>query len=196
LPLDKVRRRLFARFVRLVQAPRILKYRILSDCRVAGKPLLLQPAQFAGRGEVIFAGKVTLGYFPSPFFFSGYSYLEARNRGATIRIGDGTHINNNFVAISEHRSITIGEKVLIGTFVEMYDSNFHGLEPERRNISSPEEASDVVVEDNVFIGSNVKILKGVTIGRGSVIAQGSIVTKSVPPGVVAGGNPARVLKQL
>ena len=137
-----------------------------------------------------------MGFFPSPYFFNGYTYIEARKKGALIKIGNGTCVNNNFVAISEHKSITIGENVLIGTFVEIYDSNFHGLEPERRNISSPEEASEVVVEANVFIGSNVRILKGVTIGRGSVIANGSIVTKSIPPGVVAGGNPAKVLKQL
>ena len=179
-----------------MQLPRILKYKLLSNCKVVGRPFLLQPAQLVGKGEIIFDGRVTIGFFPSPYFFNGYAYIDARKRGAIIKIGNGTCINNNFVAISEHKSIIIGKNVLIGTFVEIYDSNFHGLEPDRRNISSPDEASDVVVEDNVFIGSNVKVLKGVTIGLGSVIANGSIVTKSIPPGVVAGGNPAKILKQL
>ena len=137
-----------------------------------------------------------MGYFPSPYFFSGYAYIEARNDGSRIKIGNGTWVNNNFVAISNHKSITIGENVLIGTFVEIYDSNFHGIEPDRRGISCPEDAADVIVEDNVFIGSNVKILKGVTIGRDSVIANSSIVTNSIPPGVVAGGNPAKIIRQL
>jgi len=196
LLLNKIKSRLNFEFLHLLQLPRILKYKLLSNCKVAGRPHLLQPVQFVGKGKIIFDGNVTMGFFPSPYFFNGYTYIEARKKGALIKIGNGTCVNNNFVAISEHKSITIGENVLIGTFVEIYDSNFHGLEPERRNISSPEEASEVVVEANVFIGSNVRILKGVTIGRGSVIANGSIVTKSIPPGVVAGGNPAKVLKQL
>jgi maltose O-acetyltransferase len=52
------------------------------------------------------------------------------------------------------------------------------------------------VDDDVFIGSSVLILKGVKIGRGSVVASGSVVTRDIPPGVVAGGNPARVIKEL
>lgn len=196
MPWNKLRARLVARLVAAAQAPRILKYRLLSDCRMLGRPELLQPLQLTGRGEICFEGRVKIGVFPSPYFFNGYAYLEARNPGARISIGDGTWINNNFVAISEHKSITIGKNVLIGTFVEIFDSNFHGLEPERRRVSSPDEAAAVVVEDNVFIGSNVKILRGVTVGRDSVIANGSLVTRSLPPRVVAGGNPARVLKQL
>lgn len=182
--------------MRLMQLTRIFKYKLLSNCKVVGKPHLLQPAQLVGRGEIHFEGRVTIGVFPSPFFLNGYAYIEARNPGAKVIIGNGTWINNNFVAISEHKSITIGENVFIGTYVEIVDSNFHGLEPDRRHISCPEEASDVTIEDNVFIGSNVIILKGVTIGRDSVIANSSLVTKSIPPGVVAGGNPAKVLKQL
>jgi acetyltransferase-like isoleucine patch superfamily enzyme len=182
--------------MRIVQFPRILKYRILSDCKVVGRPYALQPVQLVGRGEIHFNGRVTIGFFPSPFFLNGYAYLEARKHSAKVIIGNGTWINNNFVAISEHKGITIGENVCIGTFVEIYDSNFHGLEPDRRSISSSQEASDVVIEDNVFIGSNVKILKGVTIGRNSVIANGSIVVKNIPPGVIAGGNPAKVLKHI
>jgi len=100
------------------------------------------------------------------------------------------------VAICEHKSITIGENVLIGPFVEIFDSNFHALEPDKRGSSPPEDADDVIIENNVFIGSNAKIRKGVTIGRDSIIASGSIVTKDVPAGVIAGGNPARILKSL
>lgn len=194
--LNKIKSRLFLGFLRLVQLPRILKYRLLSNCKVVGRPHLFQPMQLVGRGEIYFDGLVKIGVFPSPYFFNGYAYIEARNLGAKIKIGNGTWINNNFVAISEHKSITIGENVFIGTYVEIFDSNFHGLEPDRRRISSPDEATDVTIEDNVFIGSNVIILKGVTIGRDSVIANGSLVTKSIPSGVVAGGNPAKVLKQI
>lgn len=194
--LSRIRSRLFGKLLRLVQLPRILKYRILSNCKVIGRPYALQPIQLVGKGEIQFNGHVTIGWFPSPFFLNGYTYIEARHHNAKVSIGDGSILNNNFVAISDHKSIIIGEKVFIGPFVEIYDSNFHGLEPDRRSISCPEEAADVTIEDNVFIGSNVKILKGVIIGRDSVIANGSIVIKSIPSGVIAGGNPAKILRQL
>lgn len=194
--LSKIKSRLITNGIRLVQFPRIIFYKMLSNCKVIGKPNLIQPAQLVGKGEISFQGRVNIGVFPSPFFFNGYAYIEARNASAKVFIGDGTWMNNNFTAISEHKSITIGEKVFIGTYVEIYDSNFHGLEPDRRNVSSPDEAAAVVIEDNVFLGSNVKILKGVTIGRDSVIANGSLVTRSIPPGVIAGGNPAKVLRAL
>ena len=51
----------------------------------------------------------------------------------------------------------------------------------------------VIIEDWVYIGTGSQILPGVTIGEGSLVAAGSIVTKSVPPGMVVGGNPAKVL---
>jgi len=194
--LAKIKSCLLGSFLRLFQIPRILLFRILSNCKVFGRPYLMQPVQLIGKGEIHLDGRVTIGVFPSPYFLNGYGYIEARNPGARVTIGTGTWINNNFVAISEHTSITIGKNVIIGTSVEIYDSNFHGLEANRRHISCPEEAAEVFIEDNVFIGSNVTILKGVTIGQDSVIANGSLVTKSIPSGVVAGGSPATVLKQL
>ena len=51
----------------------------------------------------------------------------------------------------------------------------------------------VVIEDWAYIGANSQIMPGVTIGEGALVAAGSIVTKSVPPHVVVGGNPARYI---
>ena len=181
---------------RLLQLPRILFYRFISYGRVVGHPICNQPLQTAGRGVVEFLGKVNIGVFPSPFFFSSHSYLEARNSTARISVGHGTWINNGFSAIAEHCSIRIGERVLIGTNVEVFDSDFHGIRIADRGISKPEWAQSVVIEDDVFLGSNVRVLKGVTIGKGSLIANSSVVVKDIPPGVIAGGNPARVIKPI
>ncbi len=194
--LNKIKLRLFPQLLRLAQIPRILKYKLLSNCKVFGKPNLLQPAQFVGNGEIYFEGIVTIGVFPSPYYFCGYAYIEARNLGAKVSIGNGTYVNNNFVAISDHKGITIGQNVFIGTCVEIFDSSFHGLNPDHRRISCPEDSLEVTIKDNVFIGSNVTILKGVTIGHNSVIANGSLVTKSIPSGVIAGGIPAKILRTL
>jgi acetyltransferase-like isoleucine patch superfamily enzyme len=54
----------------------------------------------------------------------------------------------------------------------------------------------VRIEDGAFIGTNAIILKGVTVGAESVIAAGAVVAKSIPPGEIWGGNPARFIKKL
>ncbi|MEU2429707.1 acyltransferase [Streptomyces sp. NPDC007861] len=55
--------------------------------------------------------------------------------------------------------------------------------------------SDIVVEDDVFIGARVTILPGVTIGRGAAVGACSVVTKDVPPEAVVAGNPARKIRE-
>lgn len=51
----------------------------------------------------------------------------------------------------------------------------------------------VVIEDWAYIGAYSQIMPGVTIGRGAIVAAGSIVTKSVAPGTIVGGNPAKYI---
>lgn len=143
-----------------------------------------------------FGDGVNIGVFPSPFYLTSHAYLEARTTQASIEVGSGSYINNGFVAIAEHTLIRIGRNALIGTNVEIYDSDFHGLHRDRRTISDPSLAEPVIISDNVFLGSNVKVLKGVSIGAGSVVANGSIVASDIPADVVAGGIPARVLRSI
>lgn len=194
--IEKILRRLSNLLLRIAQWPRILFYRLISTNKIQGKPRRFQPLQCVGLGKVKVDNEVCIGVFPSPFFFSTYAYLEARNPSAMITIGRGTWLNNNFCAIAEHTFISIGNNCLIGANVEILDSDFHGMNLMDRDKSLSDWAKPVEIHDDVFIGSNVKILKGVTVGHGSVIANGSIVTTSVPAGMVVGGNPARVLKAL
>ena len=192
----RIRRKVVGLLIKLAQRPRIIWYSMLSSNAVEGAPKRYQPLQTVGRGRILFGTGVKIGVFPSPMFLSTYAYIEARNDTATISIGSGTWINNNFSAIAEHSSIVIGQDCFIGAGVEILDSDFHGLKVSERKISKFEWAKPVCVGDRVFIGSNVKIFKGVTVGDGSVIANGSLVTRDIPAGVVAGGSPAKVIREL
>ena len=180
----------------MFQYPRILKYKLLSSCEnVAGKPKFNQPTQLLGGGSIMFGRNVNLGVKPSPHLYSGYGYIDARKENSKIVISDDVWINNNFMIASEGEGIEIGEKTLIGLNVEIADSDFHDLHPQRRMSGVPKTAK-VIIGKNVFIGSNVKILKGVNIGDNTVIAHSSVVTKSIPKNVIAGGNPCKVIKNL
>lgn len=190
---NKLKRKLF---YYIFQFLRICKYKIISDCsKVSGKPYFNQPCLFSGLGTIEFSKNVNIGIYNSPFFFTGYCYFESRNKSSRIFIDSGTYLNNNCTIISEGEGIEIGSNTLIGFNVEITDSDFHDLTPNRRQTGIPKTAK-VIIGDNVFIGNNVKILKGTIIGNNTVIANSSIVTKSIPENVIAAGCPAKVIKEL
>ena len=66
---------------------------------------------------------------------------------------------------------------------------------EQRN-QGLEIAWPITVGNNVWIGGNVAVMPGVTIGDNTVIGGGSVVTKDIPSGVVAAGNPCRVIREI
>jgi maltose O-acetyltransferase len=147
-----------------------------------------------GTGYVSLGNDITIGYGLSPMLGDGMVRLKARGGEARILVGDGTAISNNTQVYAE-QSITIGARCLIGDGVLIFDSDFHDLSAEGRHHRPPATAA-VVLEDNVFVGSRAIILKGVTIGKDSVIGAGSVVVRSIPPGVIAAGNPAKVIRTL
>jgi acetyltransferase-like isoleucine patch superfamily enzyme len=180
----------------LTQRTRHWKYGVLSTCpRVSGSPLKLQPVLFVGPGEIVLGEGVQLGWKRSPLFYTGYCHLEVSTPGARIELGDRVEFNNNAFLKSEGAGIRVGADGLFGANVEIFDSNFHDLDPARRRGGTARMAP-VEIEENVFVGMGVKILKGVTIGADSVIGAGAVVTSSIPAGVIAGGNPARVIREL
>ena len=62
-------------------------------------------------------------------------------------------------------------------------------------VVEPPSAQPVIIEDDVVIGANAVVIEGVRVGKGSVVAAGAVVLEDVPPEVVVGGTPARVLKE-
>ena len=71
----------------------------------------------------------------------------------------------------------------------------HSLLPDER-MQGLVTSAPITLEEHVWLGANVTVLGGVTIGRGSMIAAGSVVIRDVPAGVVAGGNPCRVIRPI
>lgn len=119
--------------------------------------------------------------------------LFAKGNGK-IRIGKGTGISNSTLFACD--SITIGENVLLGNGVKIYDTDFHPLDFEERMTKSGGVVSPVTIKDGAFIGANTIVLKGVVIGEKSVVGAGSVVTKNIPDGEIWAGNPARFIRKI
>lgn len=121
--------------------------------------------------------------------------LSTRRAGAILTIGDDFGMTGGSI-IAETR-VSIGHRVTVGANTVVTDTDFHPLDPQIR-FSNPLDgaSSPVTIEDDVFIGMQTIILKGVTIGAGSVIGAASVVTRDIPPGVIAAGNPAKIVREL
>ncbi len=106
-----------------------------------------------------------------------------------ITFGKQVFINHSFTAMSIG-GIEIGDHVQIGPHVTIVTDN-HDLK--NRYVL---KCRRVVIGNNVWIGAGASIMPGVHIGDNAVIAGGAVVTKDVPADTVAGGNPARILRNL
>ena len=111
--------------------------------------------------------------------------------GSQITIGGFFYANYDCIFL-DVAPITIGRHVLLGPRVCLYTAG-HPTVPEVRD-TGLEFGSPITIGDSVWLGGNTVVCPGVRIGSGSVIAAGSVVTRDVPPGVIAGGNPCRVLR--
>ena len=109
------------------------------------------------------------------------------------RSGPGTFINSGAVILDVGR-VTIGADVQIGPNVQLLTPT-HPLDPELRR-SGAEAAEPITIGDNVWLGGGVIVCPGVTIGQDTVVGAGAVVTRDLPPGVLAVGNPARVIRSL
>ena len=109
--------------------------------------------------------------------------------GAVLEIGERTFINYG-VSIAATSSIRIGPRCLLGSYVNVLDSDWHGIGDRR----SRPPSRPVSIEENVWLGNRVIVLPGVTIGHDAVVGAGAVVTADIPPRSLAVGNPARVVK--
>lgn len=113
--------------------------------------------------------------------------------GQHTRIGARTFANWGLVSL-DVATVTIGDDVQIGPGVQLLTAT-HPLEPGPRR-DKWEAAAPIVIGDNVWLGGGVIVLPGVTIGADTVVGAGAVVVRDLPPGVLAVGNPARVVRSL
>lgn len=110
--------------------------------------------------------------------------------GTHIRLGEDVYLNTGCVLL-DVAPITIGDRVLLGPGVQLLAPG-HPLDAAAR-ASGVEWGRPIVIGDDVWIGGGAVVLGGVTIGAGTVVGAGAVVTRDLPAGVVAVGNPARVI---
>src|SRR4051795_3000957 len=119
-----------------------------------------------------------------PPFFCDY--------GGNIELGERVFFNFNCVVLDVCR-VRIGDYSLFGPAVQIY-TPMHPMDAELRR--RQEYGKPIEIGSDVWVGGGALILPGVHIGSGTVIGAGSVVTRDVPGGVFAAGNPCRVIREI
>ena len=119
--------------------------------------------------------------------------LRANWGGHHLHLGSDIYINANFTLVDDGH-IYVGNKVMVGPNVVITTAN-HPIDPDLR-ARGLQYNKDVWIGENAWIGAGAILLPGVHIGSNTVIGAGSVVTRDIPDGVVAVGNPCRVLREV
>ena len=119
--------------------------------------------------------------------------VSLRN-GERIKIGAYAHIGSHcsLWAGDSVGRITLGRHALLGPEVFITASNYE-TEPGTPVMDQPKRERDVVIGDDVWLGARVVVVPGVEIGDGCIVGASSVVTRSIPAGSIAVGNPARIV---
>lgn len=113
--------------------------------------------------------------------------------GTNIHLGENFYANHGLI-ILDGAPVTFGDNVYIAPHCVISTAG-HPIDAPRRN-EGLEYALPITVGDDVWLGMGVMVCPGVTIGSNVVIGAGSVVTRDIPSGVVAVGNPCRVLREI
>lgn len=114
--------------------------------------------------------------------------LSTFAKDAALTIGDKCGFSGTVIGCFSR--VTLGNNVRCGANTVISDGDWHAGDV---RVGNP---IPVDIGDNVWLGLNVLVLKGVSIGENTIIGAGSVVTGSIPPNVIAAGNPCRVIKEL
>lgn len=150
-----------------------------------GRPMLIGPLSIRiGEGSRI----------------SGQTTFTGRSQSSNPQLMIGSNCD-----IGWQTTIAVGTEVHIGDNVRIAGRAFlagypgHPVEARARAAGLPDlehQCGAIILEDDVWLATQVTVSAGVRIGRGTIVAAGSVVTKDLPPFVLAGGVPARVIRSL
>ena len=113
--------------------------------------------------------------------------------GFNISVGKNFYTNHN-CTILDGAKVEFGDNVFIAPNC-VFSTAGHAIDAEQRG-KGLEIALPIKVGNNVWFGANVSVLPGVTIGDNTIIGAGSVVNKDIPSGVIAMGNPCRVIREI
>jgi len=186
---DDVRRRMAAHELYTDGGPGLED---LAERRVRGKELAYdynatRPRETERRREILdeMLGSVGTGVWVEPPLHVAY--------GDNVVLGDEVYVNFGLTVVDDV-AVVVGDRVMIAPNVTISTTG-HPVHPEVRRDGS-QFSAPVHLGDDVWVGAGAVILPGVTVGAGSVVAAGAVVTGHVPPMVVVGGVPARVLREV
>jgi acetyltransferase-like isoleucine patch superfamily enzyme len=120
-----------------------------------------------------------------------YNFRDLPHAG--IRVGANSLIGE-YTVIRGQGGVEIGDRVYTSPLTQIIAVNHVFDDPTRSFVDQGITAEGIVIEDDVWLGSGAIVTDGVRIGRGAVVAAGAVVTTDVPPHMVVGGVPARVLR--
>ena len=113
--------------------------------------------------------------------------------GSNIRVGARSFVNYG-ATILDPAPVTIGAEVLIANDVQLLTAT-HPFEAGSRR-EGWELAHPIAIGDGAWLGGGVIVCPGVTIGENTVVGAGSVVTRDLPAGVLAVGNPSRIVREI
>lgn len=147
----------------------------------------LAPSRRAEREAIL---REVLGRVGERFMIHSPFYCDF---GTQITIGED-FVGNFGLTILDEAAVEIGDRVFIGPHCGLYTVT-HALDAAQRH-AGVMRARPITIGNDVWIGGHTTVLGGVRIGDSAVIGTGSVVTRDIPAGVVAVGNPCRVLRPI
>jgi len=161
--------------------------------KINGKPIIdIRQGCYLNIGRNVTLNSSNIGYHLN--MYSGVK-LFADRKNAKISIGNNTRIHGS--CVHAYNSIEIGNNCLIAANCQIIDGNGHNTSFSNieNRINTIGTSKPITIMDNVWLATNVIVLPGVTIGEGSIISANSVVINNIPSMVLAGGNPAKVIKR-
>lgn len=175
------------RFNQLLMLIRYLRLKLNSRVFLNGFVALGSNVQiFLEHGSsLVFEGRCTLK--PGTVIFV--------KKDAMLIIGDNTSTGHD-TEISVGKRVKIGSDVIMAPYTYITDSNHRYDSPDKKIREQSMDIGSVEIGNDVWIGRSAMILKGAGVGNRTVVAAGAIVSKPFKSGVIIGGIPARVLREI